>query len=786
MDSERDMRRRRFLKLTAGLTGLTTVDAGRMLPRLAPVRTPHGQKGSGTNPAHPAGDIVLENRRIRFAIGSDGRPVSLLHKPTGEECLQQDTITPLCTISFLRRQGLEARFTEARGDHLPRCEKNAAHTLFSSNVERDGNRLLVGFEGLTDRLVLRLKITDSYIGFTVEKLIAGEEFTAGTAPTFQGLTFLQFPLKNRAHFGDWLNVAWDDRVAVNLLAADPRTHITSERRTGFRVLAASGQADVALEDISAALIGSRTPDLLDCIQHVEEDYHLPPGVQSRRNSAYAYSYYLARNVGPGNVDEHIEFAKQGGFRALMISYRSFTKGAGHWSWNERYPNGLKDLRKVLNRIKSAGIIPGLHAHYNKAEKSDPYVSGGTPHPGLHLRRLFTLSESMSPEDTTITVEENPRGVTLDDKRRILRVGNELIGYEGYSTTRPYRFKGCKRGHLKTTPRAHERGLKIGVLNVDSWNIFVRFDQRTSLQDEVAERIASIYNRAGFEFIYYDGAEDVHPPDWYHTSAAQLKVHERLDKPPLTGEGASFSHFSWHILSRGNPWDTQRYAPEDLKEGIREDSVAQGPRMRENFSAFTFVRLGYDPPGSKTMGIQPDMIEYACSRGAAWDCPISMWGGLHNFQTHPRTPDNLEVVRRWENARENNWLTDEHRRQLRSAEQEHILLLDENGRFDLQPYEQIKTSGKVLRAFLLTRNGTFWVVYWHTSGKGRLKLPLRGQNVRLHKEIGKPPLPIKQNGSGVVLPISGRRYLECKGLERGGIIRAFQQAEIVSSQPARSQ
>jgi len=782
---ENDVRRRGFLKWVGGMTGFAAAGGPAWLPEADAAARPPAPDAPPEEPGRDAPrakpDIVFENDVCRFAIAADGRPASLLHKPTGQECLRPGTITPLCTISFLRREGLEARFQERRGDHLRRCKKNAEHTLFSCRVERDGDRLIVGFEGVDDTLVLRVTVTGSYMGFTVEGANAAKGFDTGTVARFEEITFLQLPVKERAYFGDWLNVMWDDDVAVNLLAADPRTHILSQRRTGFRAMQAKGHPETGLEGIRAALIVAASSDLLDAIDRVERDHGLPRGVESRRRKEYAWSYYWAKGVTPQNVAEHIRYARQGGFKRMDLSYTAFTRGAGHWAWNERYPRGIEDLKAVVGAIKSAGMTPGLHAHYNKAHKSDPYVRG-TPHPGLHLRRIFTLARAVSPDDTTVTVEENPRGVVMDEGRRILRLGNELVRYAAYTTTPPYEFTGCERGHLDTAPASYVCGLKIGVLDVDSWNVFVRFDQRTSLPDEVAERIASIYNQAGFRNIYYDGAEDVHPPDWYHTAAAPLKVHERLDPPPLVAEGASFSHFSWHVLTRANPWDTQRYAPENLKAGIREDSVAEGPRMWENFSAFTFVRLGYRVPGRNTMGTQPDMIEYACSRGAAWDCPVSFWTDLSTLDTHPRTPDNLDVFRRWEEARHSGWLTDTHRRALRDPDQEHILLRDEQGRFELQPCERIRdVAGQEpasVRAFVFHRNKTAHVVFWHTGGQGRMRLPLPPRRVRLLEDLGGAELPVRADASTVTLPVAGRRYLEIKGLDAQDIRQAFHRGRIL--------
>ncbi len=59
-------------------------------------------------------------------------------------------------------------------------------------------------------------------------------------------------MKERGGFGDWLNVAWDDRVAVNLLATDPFARIDAPSETGWRLLRAAAVADVRREEVRAA------------------------------------------------------------------------------------------------------------------------------------------------------------------------------------------------------------------------------------------------------------------------------------------------------------------------------------------------------------------------------------------------------------------------------------------------------------------------------------------------------------------------------------------------------
>src|SRR5256885_4188855 len=156
---------------------------------------------------------------------------------------------------------------------------------------------------------------------------------------------------------------------------------------------------------------------------------------------------------------------------MDVYYRAFSKTCGHFPWRAEYPNGMEGVKRLVGRIAQAGITPGIHIHYNKADKDDAYVAP-RPDPRLSLAASFTLREPLDGSSTTISVEENPRQSTLDDGRRILKIQNELISYERYTTNPPYEFLGCKRGALGSQASSYAIGSRIGLLDVDTWPIFV--------------------------------------------------------------------------------------------------------------------------------------------------------------------------------------------------------------------------------------------------------------------------------------------------------------------------
>jgi hypothetical protein len=161
--------------------------------------------------------------------------------------------------------------------------------------------------------------------------------------------------------------------------------------------------------------------------------------------------------------------------------------------------------------------------------------------------------------------------------------------------------------------------------------------------------------------------------------------------------------------------------------------------------------------------------------------VAIHADLKRFEAHPRTPDNLEVLKRWEEVRVQKWLTEDQKQMLRDLDQEHILLINEEEAFELVPYEQVKEAAggsREVRAFVFERKGDTYAVYWHISGDRKIRLPLKPESVTLMEEIGREvQLPSGQGSGETVLPVGKRRYIMIKGSAREQLTEAFKQAEI---------
>ena len=252
--------------------------------------------------------------------------------------------------------------------------------------------------------------------------------------------------------------------------------------------------------------------------------------------------------------------------------------------------------------------------------------------------------------------------------------------------------------------------------------------------------------------------------------AQYRVYKKMTTAPLLCEGAAKAHFSWHMLSGGNAFDI--FPTDIFKAMIIRHPFEEAPRMAQDFTRLNFGWWRF------YTDTQPDTWEFGTSRAAAWDCPITIQESTENFRTNPRTADILEVMRRWEDVRAKNWLTPLQKMALRDPDQEHTLLINETGDYELVPYDRIPTGEERISAWYFERAGKRYVTCWHTAGEGHLFLPLPADAVTYTDELGSEPILPEIVADGVVLPVGKKRYL-CTNLSKEELLDAFAKAKAAA-------
>ena len=717
-------------------------------------------------------DIVIENVRFRLSVGEDAAVKSLVLKASGEECVPQDEAIPLFSVTQDRPFNNEIKLIHSH-----------KRTTYPANaLRREGDRLVVGFRIAPYEAAVDVKVTDAYVEFKLADFLVDKEdydYLKMEVPPVASFRVAQLPVLNRENFGDWLNASWDGKSAIGVVGTSPYPDIDHEDRNGFRILTADLVRGIRLKGASAALIAANgREDFLDCMDVLERDFGLPRGVASRRSKAVNASiYHLNGEITLDNIDRHIAYAKKAGLRFMTFGYNFYEEIdswglCGQYDWSKNYPNGEADVKKVLAKVKAAGITPGLHTLHSHIGLKSRYVTP-VADPRLHLTRHFTLVSPLGAETnlTELTVQEPTEGTTMFGPCRILKFGGELLSYESYTKEPPYRFLGVRRGAHATTVVAHPRGEIGGILDISEFGTPMSCypDQDSDLQDEVAAKLARLYN-CGFEYMYFDGSEGVQAPYNIHVANAQYRLWKLLEPKPLFSEGAAKTHFGWHILSGANAFDV--FQPDVFKSKIVQFPLAQAPLAAQDMTRVNFGWWCFYPPVSNAwfscdLGTQVDMWEFAEAKSIGWDCPASLLMQLDLLDQHPRVNDILRGVRRWEEFRARGGFPDGLRAALRDPKREHHLYLNERGECELCDIEMLPTPEKApkLRGFVFERNGRRLVAYWHTCADGRFTAAL-----------GK-------GGATVELEAGDLKYLETD-MSKDAVVRNWAEGRIASEDVSR--
>jgi hypothetical protein len=243
------------------------------------------------------------------------------------------------------------------------------------------------------------------------------------------------------------------------------------------------------------------------------------------------------------------------------------------------------------------------------------------------------------------------------------------------------------------------------------------------------------------------------------------VIKKFDHPTLYCEGAAKTHFGWHWMSGGNAFDI--FPCETFKDLILEFPFTEAKQMKADFTRVNFGWWKY------YLETEPDIYEFGTSRAASWDCPITILLDLPEVEANPRTKDNLEVVRRWEEYRP--LLTEEQKMMLRSREQEHTLIKLDGG-YALVPYDRVKGTPKNVTAYTFEYEGKAYATLWHKTGEGKLSLSLDAKALAYKDEFLGKALSVAEENGCAVISVSDKAYLS--GASREALTAALKNAKLI--------
>ncbi len=757
----------------------------------------------------------IENPHVIFTFSEQGRWQSLVDRASGRQLIPP-------------------------GVSLPLAEVRLANRRFPANgAKLKDDTLTLTFDGTDTELTYAVERPDEWIVLRLRAV-------AGSRP--ESLTLLQLPVAITENVGTRLNIAWDEQTAVGLMAATAATDCRGRRAGNHAVLTAATQDSPGppLEDAAVAILVSPTEqwktqareashafDLL-----TNEDQH---GAPVKDTELVRGSYWFL-SFSESQVDRVIDYSRQAGIRQVMLSSGAWCRSPGHFLFHEnRYPHGVEGLKAVVQRLQEHGILVGMHTFGSKISKHDPYV---TPVPDRRLLR--GVSASWRPGDgllktslaRPITADQTEIRVTdrLEfwpgspqvadrywegglDKHLEVTVGDEIIRYERIGPPGVWdTFFGCQRGAWGTRPAPHPDGATAVHVGVDGCINGYIIDQETDLMDEVADRLAQIFNECGFDMVYFDGGEDVDRRRFhYYVANFQEQIMRRFHKRPIVHMGTIMNHRLWHSFARSSTVDHYLNTLSGAIVGGR--APTQWPTVKEHIDRSVQYMLsvrqdkmpgelgwfGIWPPGSRSYhvalseddaaryrekgadqgpvaltsrentqmsgelvsddqlrldveydGLQLDEIEYLMCKSLGYDVPISLQTSFSHLESHVLAPEILKIVREYETLRLAGSIPAETRERLQQAGRD-FALIRQNGPPDWVEIKRVteRDDSRQLRVFVGGWGEGSVATLWHTRRDGQLLADLEPHTVRLLTFCGQT-LPVATDGSGLPIPVRAAR------------------------------
>ena len=675
----------------------------------------------------------------------------------------------------------------------------------SSGLEATADGLRVSFDGVDTVLEYEAQAADDWLLLTLRSV-------SGTRPE---MVTLRLPVTVNEHVGPVLNIGWDDEVAVCLMAGNMQVRCRAGGDEDPTLTATTQDAPgPALEGAAVALIACPTERFKGIARAVSHACGLPTnedasGTPVKDTDLVRGSYWFI-TVTPDNQDEIIQYCHLAGIGQVMMNSASWCKTVGHYTFKDYLPNGRDDLKAVVGRFHDNGILVGMHCFVSKVSKTDAYVTP-VPDRRFWVDRQDVLAEDISASATEIRVAGDLRewagspvtsqkywegGVT---KHQECIIGDEIIKYDAIGPEGAWNtFLGCERGAWGTSAAAHSAGDDARHYGVDGCINGYIIDQETDLMDEVADRIAGIFDYCGFDMVYFDGGEDVDRRRFnYYSSNFQHQAMKRFSKRPIIHMGTVLTHRLWHSFARSGTVDTYLNTLHGAIIGGREidewptvrdhidRSVRRNLSLAEDMMPAELGWFGIWPAGENTDGLQLDEFEYLLCKSLALDAPISLQTSIGSMQAHPLTPGLLAMFRRYEQLRMDRALSAQLTAPLGEIGRDFVMLQDGGDvRFaEVTPVEQVGGTHDV-RAMVGAIEGGSVATLWHFRGRrGTITLDLPREALTLTDFAGGTQAAfITADGRPLIQFAEGRNTLLCKGIAPDQLRQALEDGTVAIRPP----
>ncbi len=640
--------------------------------------------------------IILENENFKYEINNEGKNLHFIDKSDGSDYLDTETAS-FC--SYLTQNGKK---------------------ITVSSVSHKGKKLKLIFNdaGVTAEIHTRTKKDR----ITLE--------VASISGSVESLTFLDVPLK--------LEGMPYESFAACVLSMNLLTQVRQLPALQTH-LSASCYKKFGIEGAKIALLGVPQENILpvirDVMEHAGDIPHSDKGGAWAQMQKEGYGSYLMNfgTLTEENIDEWIDMCHSLGFNQIdNHGGGAFFKFGDFELDREKWPDGWDSFGRINNRLHKAGISSIFHTYAFFIDKNSKYATP-VPSENLGYFRSFTLTEPVDASSTEIVVNESTSDISTITGFFVrnsvtLRIGSELLTFDGITVSPPYKFTGCKRGINGTKPTSHPAGENVFHLR----EMFGRFvpGPETALFNEIARKTAEIVSKCKFDGIYFDAIDgsDILGGEenfWYYGTKFIFEVARHLEHP-VGMEMSSMAHHWWHYRSRWQAWDRpvrgykrfidihsaaiksmNLFSPVNFRSNEYEHGLWRGHSplidkysASENGGLLLPLHLGWwgnqtwNPP--QVEPTFPDDVEYLCCKMIGNNAGVSMLGGVEkkNLDENPLFERLTAIIKQYEELRLTDYFNDTIRTLLRQPGKEYTLFRDEKNKWNFRPvaYKKHKVAG----------------------------------------------------------------------------------------------
>ncbi len=369
----------------------------------------------------------------------------------------------------------------------------------------------------------------------------------------------------------------------------------------------------------------------------------------------------------GVYDSLLSYTKRLGFKTISLYDQGFLNPD---RGNMGYLDGSDFGRKPI-KLKSGNLS---HKEYSELAAQQGITIGRTtittalapgtrdvspvPSDSIWYQQKRLLTKEIDANDTLIYVNDP---TYLDEiasweghskELNMVKIGKELIHYQGVSKTSPYRLLKVTRGYWDTEKSNHPQNDTIYKLQVSVGGAYSGLIPNLQLQDEIAKYYAEVCHVNGLAYYDFDGQEFLfhNGHGYYSTKRFFRKMFERAEElgvQTIRFTGATLSEGSWHYQSIWNVGGgTNLYDARTREWG---SSTSQGKDLRDvTFSNFFPVGMGAN------FRIQADSkveeYEHIQAVSVGIGSTYSLVLNQKDVESCPQKDAIFEVIRTWENAR----------------------------------------------------------------------------------------------------------------------------------------